>query len=101
MVSSESEGKDRELKHTLTAMRLNGYPRRFVEKAISRQARHREQKTLQPDDQDKMMRERIPFIDGLSQEVQRLACMVEVKCSFYMSSTLRGTYCAIHMLCTH
>ena len=37
---------------------------------------------------------RIPFVEGLSQEVQRVAQSAGVRCVFYTPRTLQSLYCA-------
>ena len=49
-------------------MVFNGYPRRFVEKAISKQLRRRTAPRMQNQDQSDMKTVRIPFVESLSQE---------------------------------
>ena len=43
-------------------------------------------------DQPKWETARIPYIDGLSQEVRRIARTPGVLCAFYMPITLRSLY---------
>ena len=89
-VSSDSMARDRELNHISETMQLNGYPRKFVKKAIKMQQRARE--TVKQDERETKILARIPFIDGISQEVRRIARAVGVTCSFYMPDTLRSMY---------
>ena len=35
---------------------------------------------------------RIPYVDGLSQEIRRIAIMADVRCSFFMPNTLPSLY---------
>ena len=89
-VSSDTEAKERELSHISEVMQLNGYPRKFVAKAMKQVRR----KTPEWNEEEKKTSlARIPFIDGVSQEIRRIAREVDVKCSFYMPNTLRPMYC--------
>ena len=93
---SDGETLDRELKHIATAMEGNGYPKKFTEKAISRQLRRPAEEKLErvinEPDQPKMEIARIPYVDGLSQEIRRIARTAGVRCSFFMPNTLRSLY---------
>ena len=83
-VSSSDAECDAELRHISSVMVCNGYPRRFVEKAISKQLRRRTAPRVQNQDQSNMKTVRIPFVEGLSQEVRRVARSAGVRCVFYL-----------------
>ena len=68
-VSSSDAERDAELRRISSVMVCNGYPRRFVETAISKQLRRRTAPRVQNQDQSDMKTVRIPFVEGLSQEV--------------------------------
>ena len=83
----------------------NGYPRKFTQKAISRQLKRGAVNAKRADSKDKgttfeepeasvqkIQTVRIPFVDGLSQEVRRLARKADVRCAFYQPDTLRHLY---------
>ena len=78
-----------------TAMSSNGFPRPFTEKAISRQTRKRADTTpaVQPcganTTPEHPWNVTIPFIDGLSQTVRRIARAANVRCVFRTPQTLR------------
>ena len=70
-------------------MKQSGYPRKVVERAINRQ----EKKSLNVNvEETSMVKARIPFVDGTSQEVRRIIRTAGVKCAFYMPNTTRGLY---------
>ena len=69
----------------------NGYHKKFVDKAVGKQAKSRMQVKPKMDD-EKVRTVRIPYVPGLSEEIRRLARKVEVRCVFYSSKTLRGLY---------
>ena len=92
-VSSSEEARDAEFRRISQVMVCNGYPRKFVQKAISRQVKSRAARRVQPQqDQSKAVTVRIPFIDGLSQEVRRVARAAGVRCAFYTPNTLGSLY---------
>ena len=66
-VSSSDAERDAELSIS-SVMVCNGYPRRFVEKAVSKQLRRRTAPRVQNQDQSDLKTVRIPFVEGLSQE---------------------------------
>ena len=67
----------RELKHISAAMEGNGYLKQFTEKAISRQlkqpSKSKVERVTNEADQPKLQTARIPYVDGLSQEIHRIA----------------------------
>ena len=95
-VCSDGETLDRELKRISTAMERNGYPKQFTEKAISRQLKRpaagKLKRVINEPDQPKMEIARIPYVDGLSQEIRRIARMTGVWCSFFMPNMLQSLY---------
>ena len=95
-VCSDWETLDRELQRIATAMEGNGYPKQFTEKAISRQLKRpaagKLERVINEPDQPKMEIARIPYVNGLSQEIRRIAHMVGVRYSFFMLNTLRSLY---------
>ena len=74
----------------------NGYPRGFVNRTIKRQIKKRTGVKLPKEDEkaEKMVNASIPFIEGLSQEVRRIAQAAGVKCTFRPTKTLRSVYSA-------
>ena len=64
-------------------MERNGYPKQFTEKVISRQLKRpaagKLERVINEPDQPKMEIARIPYVDGLSQEIRRIARMVGVR----------------------
>ena len=94
MVSSDPISRDKELWRISTAMAWNGYPKKFVDKAINRQMRRpsMRQTSQSEEDQPKPQIARIPYIDGLSQEVRRIASVANVRCVFNMPRTLQHLY---------
>ena len=104
-VSSSGPARDAELKRIKQVMAANGYPKRFVEKAISRQLK----RAMRPTStalQDRSTSERdsrqvtvsTPFINGLSHEVGRIARVAGVRCVFYAPKTLESLYTAKDLL---
>ena len=72
----------------------NAYLRKFVEKAISRQLKcgQLNGNSANSDQLEKLQTVRIPFLDGLSQEVRRIARAAGVCCAFYTPNTLQSLY---------
>ena len=72
----------------------NGYPRKFEEKAISRQLKCEQLNgnSATSDQLEKLQTVQIPFLDGLSQEVRRIARTAGVRCAFYTPNTLQSLY---------
>ena len=95
-VSSSEEARDEEFRRISQVMVCNGYPRKFVQKAISRQVKSRAARRVQPQqDQSKAVTVRIPFIDGLSQEVRRVARAAGVRwvCGVHFIHQTLGVRC--------
>ena len=101
-ISSSGPARDAKLKRIKQVMAANGYPKRFVEKAISRQLKRSAMRPTPTALQDRSTSERdsrqvtvnIPLINGLSQEVRRIARVAGVRCSFYAPKTLKSLYTA-------
>ena len=101
LVSSTQKLRDLELKRIRKVMAENGYPRKFVEKAISKQLkRHATGRKLPQQDEKNIITTTIPFVDGLSQEVRRVARMAGVRCAFFAPNTLTHMYSAKDALLT-
>ncbi len=85
--------RDAELKNIRQAMTSNGYPKKFTEKAISKQLKKATNTSSRVElDQPKLITTSIPFIDGLSQEVRRIARTAGIRCAFSTPSTLSALY---------
>ena len=93
-ISNSGEALGAELRRISSVMICNGYPRRFVDKAISKQLKRRTLPRVQNQDQSDMKTVRIPFVEGLSQEVRRVARTAGIWCVFYTPNTLQSLYCA-------
>ena len=93
-VSSSYAEHDAELSPISSVMVCNGYPRRFVDKAISKQLRRRTAPRLQNQGQSDMKTVRFPFVEDLSPEVRRVAPSARVRCVFYTPHTLQSLCCA-------
>ena len=86
-IRSSGPACDVELKRIKQVMAANGYPKRFVEKAISRQLKRSAMRPTPTALQDRSTSERdsrqvtvsIPFINDLSQEVRRIARVARVR----------------------
>ena len=104
-VCSRIVERNQELRRIENVMVENGYPRKFTQKAISRQLKRGAVNAKRADSKDKgttfeepeasvpkIQTIRIPFVDGLSQEVRRLARKADVRCVFYQPDTLRHLY---------
>ena len=70
----------------------NGYPKRFTERAISKQMKKGLVKRVDEADQLKWETARIPYIDGLSLEVRWIVHTAGVQCAFYMPIALRSLH---------
>lgn len=78
------------------ALASNGYPKKFVERAINKQIRRQGLKGNNKKQDDGIKSKtiaRIPFIDGISQEVKRIMREANVECVFSNDSTLESLYC--------
>ena len=85
-----------ELFRIQNVMESNGYPMGFVKRTIKRQIKKKTGVKLPKEDEkaEKMVNASIPFIEGLSQEVRRIAQAAGVKCTFRTANTLRSVYSA-------
>ena len=92
-VSSNDELLGKELDKIREAMNQNNYPKHFVEKAIEKGMRRRKMPRLLEQELDQgETTAKIPFIDGLSQIVRRIARTAGVRCAFFAPSTTRPLY---------
>ena len=77
-------------------MEGNGYPKQFTEKAISRQLKRpvagKLERAINEPDQPKMEIARIPYVNGLSQKIRRIARMAGVRSSFFILNTWQSLY---------
>ena len=74
-------------------MNQNNYSKHFVEKAIEKGMRRRKMpRLLEQELGQGETTAKIPFIDGLSQEVRRIARTAGVRCAFFAPSTTRPLY---------
>ena len=80
-------------------MQGNGYPKKFIQKAVRDQLKKasvtpQSSKDSKDDDTNKeeWQKARIPFIEGVSYEVRRIARDAGIKCLFYQPQTLGGLY---------
>ena len=75
------------------AMANNGYQPNFIEKAIQKQIKRSVVKRKGEQEEDmRTVTTCILFIDGLSQEIRRIARTADVRCIFSTPSTLRDLY---------
>ena len=74
-------------------MASNGYPKKFVEKAMQKQIKNSATgKVKRMEDLSTLVSARIPFIDGPNQEIRRLVRTAGIRCSFTSPSTLEELY---------
>ena len=67
-------------------MEANGYPKKFVRKNIKTQLKRLHKNTVPAFEEEKMT-VNIPFINGLSEQVKRVARMTVIGCTFYTQQT--------------
>ena len=75
MVCCDHKAYREEIERITTVFVNNGYPKKFVDKAVGKQAKSRMQVKPKVDD-GKVRTVRIPYVPGLSQEIRRLACSI-------------------------
>ena len=96
IVSSEKTFLKEELDHIKDVMVQNGYPESFVKKTIDnkmkRGSRAQGNQNNGTAEGERLETANIPFIDGLSQEIRRIARSVDVRCAFSMPDTTRPLY---------
>ena len=78
-VCSDEKRIKREFELISDAMANNGYPKRFTGRAINKQMKKGLARSVDEADQPKWETARIPYIDGLSQEVRRIARTAKVR----------------------
>ena len=96
-VSSSQAGRDAELGRIQKVMMRNGYPRKFINKVVSSQIkRHTTSCALKRQKQTtnelRPITVSIPFVEGLSQEVRRIACTTGIRCAFSTRNALCSLY---------
>ena len=96
-VSSSQAGRDAELGRIQKVMMRHGYPRKFIDKVvISQIKRHtmscalKQQK--QTTNEPRPITVSTPFVEGLSQEVRRIARTTGVRFTFFTPNTLCSLY---------
>ena len=90
-VSSNNALRDKELKRIEKVLIENGYPKQFVTKNIRKQVKS-SRKVIAKQQEESKVNVKIPLIQGLSQEVRRVARMVGIRCAFYTPFALRSLY---------
>ena len=97
-VCSDEKSKKGELGH-IGEMQGNGYPKKFIEKAVRDQLKKALGSPQSSDDSEDEETNKeewqtacIPFIQGVSYEVRRIAREAGIRCSFYKPQTLNGLY---------
>ena len=95
-VCSDEQSKKGEIGHIVGEMQGNGYPKKFIEKAVRDQLKNASVPRQSSEDEETNKEEwqaaRIPFIEGVSYEVRRIAREAGIRCSFYQPQTLNGLY---------
>ena len=98
-VSSADEIRSEALRYLTEVMVQNGYQRKFVRKAITKQVEKHRKKihgmSTEPttkEDNVKLVTISIPFIEGLSQEIRRIARSAGVRCAFMMPNKMGFLY---------
>ena len=91
-VCSDKTRIKREFERISEAIADNGYPKRFTERAINKQMKKGLARRVDEADPPKWETARIPYIDGLSQEVRRIARTAGVRCAFYLPIKLCSLY---------
>ena len=92
-VSSNDELLGKELDKIRGAMNQNNYPKHFVEKAIEKGMKQRKMPRLVEQELDQgEITVKIPFIDGLNQEVRRIARTAGGRCAFFARSSTMPLY---------
>ena len=90
--------RDKEFKGISETMMSNGYPRKFVEKAKGGQLKcgqlngNSAKWISLSGSAGELQIVQIPFLDGLSQDVRRIARAACVRCTFYTPNTLQSLY---------
>ena len=79
MVCSDHKAYGAEIERITTVFVNNGYHKKFVDKAVGKQAKSRMQVKPKADD-GRVRTAPIPYVPGLSQEIRRLARKVDVRC---------------------
>ena len=90
-VSSSEEVLFKEQIRMIKVMSANVYPRRFIEQAVRKQARNRKMH-LDKEDEVNWETARIPYIEGVSQELRRIARLTGIRCIFIAPDMLRSVY---------
>ena len=96
-VSSDEALLKDEIKRIKGVMAQNGYPRRFVEKAIRRQMKRSNMGTKRVDNEVlrvSMESSNIPFVDGLSQEIRRIVRPVGIRILHLFLHLIQRESCA-------
>ena len=95
-VSSRQAGKDARLGRIQKVMMHNGYPRKFIGKVVTSQIKRHTSCALkrqkQTTNEARPITVRILFVEGLSQEVCRIARTAGVRCAFFTPYTLCSLY---------
>ena len=93
-VASSDDILRKETVRVVETMRQNGYPKCFTERVISKQRKRtgQERQGRKRNDDEPMEQANIPFVDGVSQEIKRIARSAGIQCTFFTPSTTRPLY---------
>ena len=89
-VSSSEEIFKKEKRHIQDTLQQNGYPKSFINKAIVRQEKRTRRK--KETEKCKLEQATIPYVEGMSQEIRRLARLAGIRCTFFTPDTTNNLY---------
>ena len=96
-VSSSQAERDAELDRIQKVVMRNGYPRKFIHKAVSSQIKRHTttcalKRQKQTTNEPRPITVSIPFVEGVSLEVHCIAHTTGVRCAFFTPNTLCSLY---------
>ena len=89
-VVSNEKDKIEEKHHILAALQQNGYPKEFIQRTVEKHNRRKEQPRERPEEEPKQTKSIIPYIQGLSEQLERALNKHNIKATFYTQTTLRS-----------
>ena len=90
-VVSNEKDKIEEKHHILPALQQNGYPKEFIQEAVKKHNRRKEQPREHPEEEPEQTKSiNLPYIQGLNEQLKRALNKHNIKATFCTQTTLRS-----------
>ena len=89
-VVSKKNDKIEEKHHILAVLQQNGYPKEFIQRTVKKHHRRKEQPREHPEEPKQTKSINLPYIQGLSEQLERALNKHNIEATFYTQTTLRS-----------